>query len=202
MTELIVVFTVLVSLAGFYNEALNQRLIFNPYLIKREGQWYRFFTCSLLHADFMHLGVNMYVLYFFGRRVEEAYLAEFGSKSVVMFLLLYVSSVVAANISTYQKNKDFPYYQALGASGGVSAIVFTGILFSPLETIRLFPIPISFPQVVFGIGYLIYSYWMSKRPSNDQVNHDAHFYGSLQGIIFTLAFKPEVGLAFIQQLTP
>lgn len=200
MTKIIVALTVIVSLIGFTNHRLNSQLIFNPYVTRVRKEWYRFFSCSLLHADFLHLGVNMWVLFSFGQSLEYYYAAYFSSKASFMFILLYVSSVVAANISTYIKHNNNPSYNSLGASGGVSAIVFASILFDPLTKIILFPIPFPIPLIVFGIGYLIYSWWMGKRSTGDNINHEAHFYGSVQGIVFTLVFKPEIGRDFLVHL--
>ena len=200
MTRLIVALTVIVSLIGFSNHKLSNQLIFNPYVTRVRKEWYRFFSCSLLHADFIHLGVNMWVLYSFGRNLEFYYAAYFGPKASFMFILLYVSSVVAANISTYLRQNTNPSYNSLGASGGVSAIVFACILFDPFSQIMIFPIPFHLPFIAFGIVYLIYSWWMSRRDTSDNINHEAHFYGSVQGILFTIAFKPEIGRDFLAHL--
>ncbi|MFA7380998.1 MAG: rhomboid family intramembrane serine protease [Bacteroidia bacterium] len=200
MTLIIVLITTAVSLLAFRNHRLMDQLIFNPFVTRVRKEWYRFLSCGLLHADFFHLLVNMYVLYSFGQMVESYYGAVFGGKGTFMFVFLYLSSIAAANISTYKKYNTVPSYNALGASGGVSAIVFTAILFDPFQMVMIFPIPIHFPLVLFGVGYLIYSYYMSNRSGSDNINHEAHFYGSLHGIIFTIAFKPEVGKAFISQV--
>lgn len=200
MTLFIVVITSVISIAAFSNHRLMDQFIFNPFVTRVRKQWYRFLSCGLLHADFFHLLVNMYVLYSFGNMVEGYYGAMFGNKGTLMFVLLYASSIAAANISTYKKYNGVPSYNALGASGGVSAIVFTAILFDPFQMVMLFPIPIHFPLVLFGIGYLAYSYYMSHRAGSDNINHEAHFYGSVHGIIFTLAFKPLVGKMFLEQV--
>lgn len=199
MTLYIVIFTTLISILALGNHKLMEQLIFNPYVTRVRNEWFRFFSCALLHADYIHLGVNMFVLYSFGQAVEYYYDYAFGSKGTLMFILLYVSSVIAANISTYMKHQHNPAYNSLGASGAVSAIVFTSILFNPFDKVYLYGF-IGLPGIVIGVAYLIYSYYMSQRASGDNINHEAHFYGSIHGIVFTIAFKPEIGKRFLEQL--
>lgn len=200
MTLYIVIITALVSLAAFNNEQITSKLIFNPYAMKYYRQWYRIVSCGLLHGDLMHLVVNMLVLYSFGNAVEAYYGLAFGKAAPFLFVLMYVSAIAAANISTYFKQQDNPHYNSLGASGGVSAVIFASILFNPYAKVYLYGL-IGFPGVLMGIGYLAYSYYMTRRPQGDHINHEAHFYGAVYGILFTIAFKPALLLFFFSQLT-
>jgi membrane associated rhomboid family serine protease len=115
-----------------------------------------------------------------------------------VFLLLYISSIFAANLSTLYKYQNKSAYNALGASGAVSAIVFTSILFNPFNKIYLYGI-IGLPGILLGAIYLAYSYYMSKKQS-DNINHEAHFYGAVYGVLFTLALKPKVINIFIYEV--
>jgi len=63
----------------------------------------------------------------------------------------------------------------------------------------IFPIPIPIPAYVFGIFYLIYSMYMGKK-GQDNIGHNAHFYGALYGLIFTAIVVPNVIRMFITQL--
>lgn len=200
MTLYIIIITCIVSLIAFAQPAIMDRLIFSPYMVKSAKQWYRFFTCGLLHGDLFHLGVNMYVLYSFGNAVEYYYRNAFGHNSWIFYLLLYVTSIFAANASTYSKQQNNPDYRSLGASGAVSAIVFAAILFNPFSKITLY-FAIELPGIVLGVIYLGYSYYMSKKGSGaDNINHDAHLYGAIYGIAFTLVLKPALFSAFIHKL--
>ena len=199
MTFIIVIITVLVSLAAFSNQQLTSKLIFNPYAVKNYNQWYRLVTCGLLHADFMHLAINMLVLYSFGNAVEQYYQYAFGDAAPYLFLLMYVSSIFAANVSTYYKQQNNPHYNSLGASGGVSAVLFASIIFNPWVKIYFyffFPMP----AIIMGVAYLGYSYYMTKRISSDNINHEAHFYGAVYGMLFTVVFKPALVLYFLNAL--
>ncbi|MCE2787783.1 MAG: rhomboid family intramembrane serine protease [Bacteroidota bacterium] len=199
MTFYIVIITCIVSILGFYNQVLTNQLIFEPYVVHKYKQWYRFFTCGLLHADFIHLAVNMFVLYSFGNAVEQYYSMAFGHpKSIFMYLLLYISSIGAANVSTYQKYLNSSNYRSLGASGAVSAIVFVFILFRPYQKIYLYGL-IGLPAIVWGIVYMIYSWYMNQK-ATDNVNHEAHFFGAVYGMLFTIFFKPSLFLFFIKQV--
>lgn len=197
LTLLIIVLTAILSIQAFNNPQLMNKLIFNPYAIHHKKQWYRFISSGFLHADWIHLGINMFVLYSFGNAVQYYYTAFFGSAGNWMFALLYVSGIFAANATTYYKNFNNPYYNALGASGAVSAVVFTSILFQPLTKIYLYGI-IGIPGFIAGILYLAYSHYASQK-GGDNVNHEAHLYGAIYGIVFTLVFKPAVFRFFLNQ---
>lgn len=198
MTLLIVAITVILSIVTFKNEKLNNRLIFYPYLVKHKQQWYRMLTSGFIHADWLHLLVNMFVLFSFGGVVESYYRYFFGSIGTLHFVLMYLSSIVAANASTYYKQKNNVYYRSLGASGAVSAVVFASILFQPLNKIYLYGI-IGIPGIIAGVLYLVYSQYAAQK-QNDQINHEAHFYGAVYGVVYTIVFKPQVVLFFIERL--
>lgn len=200
MTLYIIIITCIVSLIALAQTSIIDQFVFSPYMVNQSKQWYRFVTCGLLHGDLLHLAVNMYVLYSFGNAVEYYYAIAFGHNSTMIYITLYVSSIFAANVSTYYKHKNNPDYRSLGASGAVSAVVFASILFDPFSKIYLYGI-IGLPGIILGIIYLGYSYYMGKKGSGaDNINHEAHLYGALFGIAFTLAFKPLLFSAFIQKL--
>ncbi len=162
MTLYLVIFTCIISILGFYNPTITEKLIFEPYTVKRKHQWYRFVTCGLLHADFIHLAINMFVLYSFGQAVEHYYMFAFGyPKSVFMYLLLYVSAVAVANISTYYKFQNTSNYRSLGASGAVSAVVFVFILFRPYEKIYLYGL-LGLPAIVWRGVYDLFVVYECK----------------------------------------
>jgi membrane associated rhomboid family serine protease len=173
-------------------------LIFEPFSIKNYKQYYRFVTCGLLHADFFHLFVNMLVLYSFGQAVEYHYSKLFGAQSWLIFVLLYVTSILAANVSTYFKEQHNSSYRALGASGAVSAIVFTFILFDPFQKLYVF-MAIPLPAILYGFLYVGFEYYMSKKGGTN-IHHEAHLQGALYGIVYTIALKPQVLKQFFTQL--
>ncbi|WP_227429202.1 rhomboid family intramembrane serine protease [Psychrobacter sp. I-STPA6b] len=179
---------------AWQNDKLFQKLIFYPPAIKH-GEWYRFITHGFIHADGMHLFFNIFTLYFFGRVIENFYnqfLGGFG------FLAVYLLAIVVAIIPSYLKNKNNPYYKSLGASGGVSAVLFAFILFKPWSTIYLFAI-LPIPAIIFAIAYVGYSLY-ANRQSNTNINHMAHLWGGAFGVIATIILEPRVIPHFFQAL--
>jgi membrane associated rhomboid family serine protease len=191
VTLIIIVVTALVSLLAFNKHEMFRRLAFNAYDIKHFKNSYRFLSYALIHADWVHLLVNMMVLYSFGRIVEQYYEILFGLKGILYFILLYVGGTALSTLPSYGKHKDDYTYTAVGASGAVSAVVFASILFDPLSKIYIFLIPIGIPAIVFGVLYLVYSAYMGKK-NIDNVGHDAHFWGAVFGFVFTIGLKPEL----------
>jgi len=197
LTSIIVAITCIVSYLAFQNRELLDKLIFHPYTVAREGsEKVRFLTNGFIHADMMHLILNMYVLYMFGSTVEIIFVNQLFDPMIgrVLYLLLYFGAVIVACIPAFMKHKDNPNYRSLGASGGTSAILLAYCLFYPWNWLLLFFI-IPIPAIVAAFGYLLYSSYMSKQTS-DNIAHDAHLGGAVFGIIFTLivifAFVPEV----------
>lgn len=199
VTLIIIAITAIVSVIAFGNRQLFRRLAFNAYDIKHFKNHYRFVSYALIHADWMHLIVNMFVLYSFGRIVETYYLYYFGMKGIVYFLTLYIGATALSTLAAFGKYKEDYSYTAVGASGAVSAVVFASILFDPLSKLYIIPIPFGIPAIIFGVLYLIYSWYMSKR-NVDNIGHDAHFWGALFGFLFTLALKPAIFTMFLDKL--
>jgi len=199
MTNIIVFITVAISILAFYRDDIMAKFIFNPYMVSVRKQWWRFFTSGFIHADWIHLLINMLVLWSFGNVVEEYYAAIFEEKSGFYYFLLYFGGLLISITPSYKRNLHNAGYNALGASGAVAAIMFTAILFRPLDKIYLYGV-IGFPGILIGVGYLVYSYYMDKK-GGDNINHDAHFWGAVYGVIFTIALKPSIVLHFIDQLT-
>ncbi len=202
MTIYIVIFTALISVLAFSRPQLFNKLQFNPYKVYHRKQYYRLLTHALLHADWIHLIINMLVLLSFGTAVEY-YFAQSEITGTLRFpgliyILLYVSAVAVSSLTTLAKHKDNPGYNSVGASGGVSAVVFTSIFFAPWQNLLLYAI-IPIPGVVFGALYLAYSHHMSNKAS-DNINHDAHFIGAVYGLLFPLLVDINLFGDFIQQL--
>lgn len=190
-TIIIIILTTLLSFSAFNNQKLYGDLILYPPAIQR-GQYYRFLTSGFIHADMQHLLFNMLTLYFFGGAIETLLNESVGKWA---FLALYLGAIVISDIPSYLKNKNNSQYASLGASGGVSAIVFAFIIFAPWAWFAFPPVP----AIIFGIGYMWYSIYMSKK-GTDNVNHDAHLWGALFGVAFIFINMPEQVLGFVQRL--
>lgn len=193
-TTLIIIITVVVSLVAWQNKNFLGRLVFDPIAITRHKQFDRFLTSGFVHGDGMHLLFNMITLYFFGRVMERFYIQELGSLGFVGF---YTLAIIASSIPDYIRHKNNPRFASLGASGGVSAVLFAFILLAPWEIIYLFFIPI--PAIIFAIGYVGYSVWADKRGTG-RINHLAHLAGAGFGVIATIAIKPAIIVHFLSAL--
>jgi membrane associated rhomboid family serine protease len=195
----VIIITSLISIYAFYNREVFDRLKFNAFSIRHSGQGWRFLSYGLVHADWVHLFINMFVLYSFGKAVIEAYYFYFGIKSYLFYLLLYIGGLGFSVLVDYGKYKNEPLYSAVGASGAVSAVLFASILVYPTGSIYIFPIPFPLPSVVFGFIYLIYSAVMARRGTGN-IGHNAHFWGAIFGLVFTIALKPLLAASFLKQI--
>lgn len=196
---IIIALTVIISLLAWNQPELFSKLKFNPFLTRERKEYWRMVSYGLIHADWIHLFVNMFVLYSFGSLVTQYFELLFPGKSIFYYLILYIGGLLVASAPGYGKHKDNPYYNAVGASGAVSAVLFSSIIFNPMAKIYLFFVPIGIPAVVFGILYLVYSAYMDKK-AKDNVGHDAHFWGGVYGFVITIALKPELFLHFINEI--
>ncbi len=201
ITFSLIAINVIISLIGFSNADFLDKTIMWPYQVKREKQYFRFITSGFIHADFIHLLFNMVSFYFFGTAIEY-YFAEYGLGGNISYLLLYFIGLIVSDIPSYIKHQDDYNYKSLGASGAVSAVIFACVLFQPWGMIRIYFIPMPF--IVFAFVYLGYCIYMSKK-NMGHINHDAHLWGSLFGLVFTVALiafmSPQLLPAIIEELS-
>ncbi len=200
VTIIIIIVTVLISLRADSRPDLKYKLIMNAYQVRHRRQYYRLLTSGFIHSGYIHLGFNMFSLYWFGELLE-ALLARYFNPMVaaIVFVIFYLVSIILSDLPSVFKHGNNHAYNSLGASGGVSAVVFSCILFLPLMEIQLLFIPIGIPGFILGTLYLIYSYFQGKN-MGDNINHDAHMFGALCGIAFSIIVHPAVLLEFVQQL--
>lgn len=201
VTLILIAANVIFSLIGFSNAEMLNKTIGWPYYTKRENQYYRFITSGFLHGDWMHLFFNMFTLYFFGRNIEFLF-EGYGLGGTSAYLGLYFLGLIVADIPSYIKNQDNYEYRSLGASGAVSAVVFAAIVFSPWSSIYLYG-ALKISATVYAVLYIFYCVYMGKQ-KNDNVNHDAHLWGSLFGLAFTLVLigllQPDMFNGILEEL--
>src|SRR4030042_6162346 len=202
MTYLLIAFTVLITFTAFRRENWFSKFQFNAYQVYHRKEVYRLLTHGFLHANWMHLIVNMIVLFFFGPHVE-GYLKQILPETIpylgrMVFLLFYFAAIVISSLISLYKQKDNAWYNAVGASGAVSAVLFFFIFFRPWEMLYFYGI-IPIPGIIMGILYLVYSYYMSKK-GEDNINHDAHYIGAVFGFIFPLFIDYKLIFIFLNQL--
>lgn len=194
-TLAIIILTCLVSITSFSRPEKIDEMSMWPYMVKEKKQYYRFITSGFVHGDWGHLFFNMLTLYFFSSNIENVYAQLFGSK--LYFLAFYVISIILSDIPSFIKHRNNYAYRSIGASGAVSAVVFSSILFFPWASIYVFFI--KMPAIIYGALFLGLSAYMSRR-GGDNINHDAHFWGAVVGLAFPLILRPELFNYFINQL--
>jgi membrane associated rhomboid family serine protease len=176
----------------------HRRLMLNPYTVVHEKKYYQLITSGFVHNNGIHLLLNLFTLYFFGLAIEQIFYSDFGDLGLVLYILLFITAVIVANIPTTIKHKNNYNYNSLGASGGVSALVMAFILFDPIRDLCLYAI-ICLPGYILGGLFIVYSIIMSKR-NTDNINHDAHLFGAIYGVIFTLLLRPSTFAYFIEAI--
>ncbi|SNQ28969.1 rhomboid family intramembrane serine protease [Acinetobacter apis] len=190
----LIIITVIVSLVAFSKQHVMNRLIFWPPAMKK-GQYDRFITHGFVHADGTHLLFNMITLFFFGSVIESFYRQYFFNMGFVLF---YVGGLIVAILPSYLKHKDDYQWASLGASGAVSAVLFAYILFKPWSLIFVFFIPV--PAIIFAVLYVGYTIWSNKNSSSN-INHSAHLWGAVYGIVVTIVIQPKILPHFLNELT-
>ena len=184
VASLIFLFTIITSIYAFSNPDLYGKFMLNPYNVSRRHRVYTLITSGLIHADWMHLIFNMITFLSFGFALERM----MGSLN---FGILYFVSMVAADIPSVIKHKNDIWYNSLGASGAISAVLFSCILYIPFSKMYIFPIPFGIWAIVFGPLYLLYCVYASRQ-ARDNINHDAHFFGAIAGVFITIIVEPRI----------
>jgi len=196
VTLALIAVTVIVSWQAWQQPRLLERLILWPPAIDRQRQYDRLLTHGFIHADWGHLLFNMITLYSFGSAMERYFTDRI---TAIGYLLFYLSALVMAILPTYMRHKHDAHYRSLGASGAVSAVLFAFILLAPWSSIYVFLIPVGIPAIVYAVLYVAYSIWMDRR-GGDNINHSAHLWGGLYGVMFTLLQDPGQAGRFLQRL--
>jgi membrane associated rhomboid family serine protease len=180
--QMLIASVVVVTLLGWLIKPLQRAMILTPYRVRESWQIHRLLTAGWVHKDVSHLAFNMLSLYFFAAPALRVL-------GVTRFLALYISAVVVAFIPTTLRYIRMPNYSSLGASGAVTAVMFSAILLNPKLKLQVMFLPMPVPGLVFAAGYLAYSLWHSYS-AGDGINHDAHLSGAIYGALFTYAFEP------------
>ena len=201
ITLIIIAITIATSIYAMDNQTVKGKWMFNAYMIHNRKEWYRFLSNGFIHADWIHLAFNMYALWIFGKVVENAFCYDtiYGTKGEFFFVLLYIGGLVLSSLYSYEKNKNNIRYNALGASGAVSAVIFAYIILAPTATLGFMFIPVPVPAYIFGFVILGLEHYLSRR-GNTGIAHDAHFWGAIFGIVFTIALKPSLAIDFIHKI--
>ncbi|WP_346838752.1 rhomboid family intramembrane serine protease [Microbulbifer sp. SAOS-129_SWC] len=182
-TAVLLVVTTAVSLIALYMAPrLLDQCAFRPYAVWRGQQRDSLYLAGFVHANLLHLAVNMWCLWMFGTVLERRIGATW-------FIVLYVLALVTSHLPTLFKERNNPRYASVGASGAISAVLFAYIVYFPTSELYLLFLPIPIQAWIFGILYLAYSAY-AGRDRGSRINHDAHFWGAVTGLLFVLVLDP------------
>ena len=195
ITLIIIAITVGASFMAWQNSEWFEKGITKPYDIVHFKEYYRIVSGGFLHADYGHLAFNMLSLFFFGD-VVNSYFNVLYTNGTAMYVALYIFALIISSLPDVFKHKNNRHYGSIGASGAVSAVIFAAIWLDPLNKVYLFG-AVGIPGFIFGGIYLLYSKYMAKQPGRDNINHDAHFYGSVFGVLFPLITSPGTFMNFV-----
>jgi membrane associated rhomboid family serine protease len=187
---------------------MMNKLIMWPYFVKREKEIHRLLTSGFLHADMLHLFFNMFTLFFFGTHLEYIFseiaieAGQFPAYGKIAYLVLYLSAIIFSDLPCYFKYKDTYEYRSLGASGAVSAVVYATILFNPWSSIYLYG-AVKISATLYAVLFIWYCIYMSKK-GNDNINHDAHLWGAVYGLVLTMVavfiISPDIFKSILYEL--
>jgi len=202
VTLILVIITVLISIYSFRNENFERKWILNPYIMHRRREYWRFLTSAFIHANTMHLLFNMFVLWQFGTAIEKHFDVDYNNNKLVeagIFMGLYIPAAILSSFYSFEKNKNNIHYNALGASGAVSAVVFAYIGLVPTNMFYILGI-IKMPAFLYGLLFLVISLVMARR-GKDNIGHDAHFFGALYGIMYIFIVQPHMFKEFFAAIS-
>jgi membrane associated rhomboid family serine protease len=190
---LIFILTIFTSLMALFKKPkLYSQFIYQPWSVLREKKFYTLLTSGFIHADLSHLILNSIAYYFFAFTVARVV-------GPVQFAAIYLGSMVIADLPSLYKQRNNPDYYSLGASGAISGIIFSYVLFFPHSKIYLLLIPFGIPAPIFAIGFILISYYLSKR-NRSRINHEAHLWGALAGMILTFLLNSQFFLYRLREL--
>lgn len=185
--------TIAVSLLALYQApAFLQRLVMRPYRVARGKDLHTVVSSGFIHGDVGHLAFNMFTFFFFAFPTERLL-------GTTRFLSLYLIGLVLSSLCSLARHRNQPAYATLGASGAISAVLFAYIVYFPMSTLIIFPIPLPIPAVLFAVGYVAYSWW-AGRQQRGSINHDAHLCGAVAGLLFVLVTDPTAFLSLPARL--
>ena len=180
----------------FSFKGLNDIKFFKKFFFKindvKNGEYYRLISSGFLHVDNQHLLFNMLTFYFFGDIVLNFL-------GILWFYILYLFCLFSGNIFCYLINYQNNNYSAVGASGAVTGILFSAILFYPELQLALLFFPVPIPGYVFAIIYLAYTFYGIKK-QNDGIGHSAHLGGAIGGISLSLFYEPNILMSSFKTL--
>src|ERR671934_1037837 len=144
----------------------NKWVLFGPSVAN--GDWWRLITCAFLHASLLHIGFNMYFLWFVGSAVEQAL-------GRGRFLLVYVVSGLAGSAGALLAEPTQP---TVGASGAIFGILGAALI---LERQRNY--------VLGGQAFALIAINLALSFIISNISYGGHIGGLVGGVLCTLVLS-------------
>jgi membrane associated rhomboid family serine protease len=178
-----------------YEHGLVPIRYFDPFWGRRNGlpatDYWPFLTATFLHGGWLHIILNMWTLYIFGRTME-------GRMGAVPFLAFYLACAVASTAvhAWFNATSDVPVVGASGAIAGVIgayAVTFPTARITLLVPIIIIPLIFDIPAIAFAVIWfgmqVLQGAWESMTPSmGGGIAWWAHIGGFLAGILLLPLF--------------
>jgi membrane associated rhomboid family serine protease len=139
-------------------------------------QPWSFVTYMFVHGSFLHLALNLLMLFIFGPAVEE----RLGGGA---FLRYYFLCGLGGAVLSFAVALVWPVQPFVGASAAVLGVSLAFALYWPNTPIFIFPIPIPIKAKWLVLGLAAIDLLALSRAS-DGVAHLAHLGGLLAGLIY------------------
>lgn len=204
ITLILIIINVGFSVYAFSNPIIIDRYKFEVGAILYRKEWYRLITSGFLHANWMHLLMNMLSLYFMGPVLEAFFTGtamfsrydfiyeRYGDFGRPLYLILYFGSMIGGDLLALLFKRKDPHYSAIGASGAISGVVFAVAMLAPTAMVQVFFIPMPF--WLYAILYVAYTLFGMKSNA-DNIGHEAHMGGALAGLLIFVAAAPDFLIA-------
>lgn len=177
------------------------------FFLASDFHFYQLFTYMFLHQGFMHLFFNMFAVWMFGRILEQVwgpkrylfyYIACGVGAGLCQELVQYIE--YASELAAYEgvrvndiviaMGEYLNYWNTVGASGAVYAILLAFGMIFPNQEMFIFPLPMPIKAKYFVIGYAVIELLegLGNR-AGDNIAHFAHLGGMLFGLVLILYWR-------------
>ncbi len=138
-------------------------------------------TYIFLHNGFLHLFVNMLVLYFFGTALEE----RVGNRQLLK--IFFTSGILSAIGYTFLNQPIFniPPGSMVGASGAIYGVFAALTILEPDIRVYVYFVPMKLKYAL--VLFALFDFLMVN--SSDMIAHTAHLSGLLVGLYMGLRIK-------------
>ncbi len=189
----IVFYFIMLFLQLSYGEKAVYEVALQPASILQGQRIWTIITSMFMHANFIHLFVNMLSLFFLGSFLERL----IGNKR---FLTIYLISGIIASLffvllaAAFGQDLTMP---AVGASGAVFGLGGVLAVLTPKVPVYILFIPIAMP-LWFGIALMLCVLWIVSAAAGLPIGNTAHLGGFIAGLAYgfylRLKYKRKVAM--------